>query len=195
MGVLARPPMRLRLAIFLILAGMLAFPRAGRAEGGSAAPAPEARTVKAAYVYNLTKFVEWAAEDGVADRAATVVICVVGNDPVGTALDEVAALQSQGRPIRVRHVAATEGIPACHILYIGRSEEPRLAQILGQLGTAAVLTVSDIPEFAERGGMIGFVPDRGRVRLEINAARVRAAGLKMSSKLLEVARLVGEGRT
>lgn len=187
--------MRAHHTVSLLLGCLLALPHVGRAEGGPTAPAPEARTVKAAYVHNFTKFVEWATEDGVADRAATVVICVVGSDPVGVALDEISALQSQGRPILVRHVAATERIPVCHIVYIGRSEEPRVAQLLGQLGTAAVLTVSDIPRFAERGGMIGFVPDRGRVRLEINVARVRAAGLKMSSKLLEIARLVREERT
>jgi hypothetical protein len=182
--------MRFHPVTLLLLGCLLALPNVGAADTESAAVVPEARIVKAAYVYNFTKFVEWATEDGAADRAATVVVCVVGTDPVGSALDEIAALQSKGRPILVRHLAGTEEIPACHILYIGRSEEERFARILAQVGKAGVLTVSDIPRFTEHGGMIGFVADRGRVRVEIDAVRIRAAGLRVSSKLLEVARVV-----
>lgn len=166
--------------------------------GDGSAPlpaAPESRTVKAAYVYNFTKFIDWVAEDGVTDRAATVVICVLGSDPVGSALDEIAALESMGRPILVHHVRSGEAIPACHVLYIGISETPRLASILAQVGAAGMLTVSDIPRFAEQGGMIGFTLDRGRVRIVINVQRVRGAGLKISSKLLEVAKVVTEAES
>ena len=184
-----------RLVLPLVLCLLSVIPPSVLAGGDPAgAPgAPEARVVKAAYVYNFTKFVEWATEDGVADTAATVTICVVGSDPVGGALDEIASLQSKGRPIRVLHVPDRTNIPACHILYIGRSEEGQLAWILAHVGNFGVLTVSDIPRFAESGGMIGFTLERGRVRLEINAPRVRQAGLKVSSKLLEIARVLPEG--
>jgi hypothetical protein len=181
----------------LIFGLLLLLPLGSRgADWASTPPAvPEARVVKAAYVYNFTKFIEWAAEDGVTDRAATVTICVLGSDPVGSALDEIASFESKGRPILVHHVRAGEPIPACHILYIGNSEATRLASILAQLGASGVLTVSDLPRFAEQGGMIGFALDRGRVRVEINALRVRGAGLRISSKLLEVARVVTEARS
>ena len=187
-------PRTVRPLFWLLLALM---PLGARGEGGASTPpsAPESRTVKAAYVYNFTKFVDWAAEDGVTDRSSTVVVCVLGSDPVGSALDEIASLESKGRPILVHHIQPGEIIPACHILYIGNSEAARLAAILAQVGQAGVLTVSDIPRFAEQGGMIGFALERGRVRVEINALRVRGAGLRISSKLLEVARIVTEAKS
>ena len=151
--------------------------------------------MKAAYVYNFTKFIEWATEDGGRDRAATVIVCVLGSDPVGSALDEVASLESKGRPILVHHVRSGDHIPACHILYIATTEAERFEAVLAEVGSAGVLTVSDIPRFAERGGMIGFAIERGRVRIEINATRIRSSGLRISSKLLEVARVVAEGKT
>ena len=91
------------------------------------------------------------------------------------------------------HVADREKIPPCHILYVCSSEEQQLPRVLSQVGNAGVLTVSDIPHFAERGGMIGFVPDQGRVRIEINAPQAFHAGLKISSKLLEIARIIPKG--
>lgn len=179
----------------LFALGLLsAFPLGSRA-GDASSALPEARVVKAAYVYNFTKFVDWVAEDGVTGRLATVTICVVGTDPVGSALDEITKLESKGRPILVRHIQDRERIPVCHILYIGSSEEPHLLRILAQVGSAGVLTVSDIPRFAEQGGMIGFIPERGRVRIEINPVPLRRAGLKVSSKLLEIARIVPEGKS
>lgn len=158
-------------------------------------PAVEAKVVKAAYVYNFTKFVNWVTEDGLRDPALPITICVVGTDPVGNALDEIASLQSQGRPIKVLHVKGRDPIPPCHILYISSSEEAQLTHLLTHVAHASVLTVSDISRFAAQGGMIGFVPERGRIRIEINAARVRLAGLVISSKLLEIARLVPEEKS
>ena len=186
---------RLALPLVWCLLSALPFRALAGGEAPGASVGPEARTVKAAYVYNFTKFVDWVTEDGVVDTAATVTICVVGSDPVGGALDEIASLQSKGRPIRVLHVQDRANIPACHILYIGRSEEDQLPWILAHVGNAGVLTVSDIPRFAELGGMIGFALERGRVRLEINAPRIHQAGLKVSSKLLEIARVLPEGKS
>lgn len=188
------PPRILWLLLWCLLPLLPGLARGG--DGSAQRPsAPESRSVKAAYVYNFTKFIDWVAEDGVTDRAATVVVCVLGSDPVGSALDEIAALESKGRPILVHHVRPGESIPACHILYIGISETQRLAAVLAQVGPVGVLTVSDIPRFAEQGGMIGFTLDRGRVRVVINAQRVRGAGLRISSKLLEVATVVTEAES
>lgn len=153
----------------------------------------EARIVKAAYVYNFTKFVEWVTEEGQQDSTQPFIICILGDDPIGNALDRIPSLQAPGRPIRVLHARTSEDIPLCHILYVGTSEEPLLPRILAKVECASVLTVSDIPRFAERGGMIGFVQDRNRVRIEINALRIRTAGLVLSSKLLEIACLVPGG--
>ena len=116
---------------WLLAIGLLLSPVAWGDPGSAAAPvAPEARIVKAAYVYNFTKFIEWATEDGGRDRVATVIVCVLGSDPVGNALDEVASLESKGRPILVHHVRSGERIPACHILYIATTEAERFDAIL-----------------------------------------------------------------
>jgi hypothetical protein len=182
--------MNLRAFLSFLPGLLLALPPGALAggEGPEQPVAAAAKVVKAAYVYNFTKFVDWGPEEGASNPPPPITICVIGNDPVGSALDEVATLQAKGRPIKVLHVTGRENVPPCHILYVSSSEEPQLPRILSQVEKAAVLTVSDIPHFVEQGGMIGFVPERGRVRIEINLPRARAAGLTVSSKLLEIAR-------
>jgi hypothetical protein len=80
------------------------------------------------------------------------------------------------------------------VLFVGRSELAHLPRILQQIRGTGVLTVSDIEDFARKGGIVGFFNQGGRVRLEINAVLARQAGLKLSAKLLEISRIVGEGR-
>lgn len=149
----------------------------------------EARVVKAAYIYNLTKFVAWDAGEGRPDPRAPITIAVLGRDAIAAALMENSPSESLGRPLRVVSVARGEPLPACHVLYIALSEAAHLPVLLAQEERGGVLTVSDIPHFVDAGGMIGFAVERGRVRIEINVAGVRAAGLTVSSKLLEIARI------
>lgn len=189
--------MKLRSVMSFLPGALLAILPGSLAGSDQAGPgiAAEARVVKAAYVYNFTKFVDWISEDGAKKPLPPITICVIGNDPVGSALDEIASLESNGSPIKVLHVKARESIPPCHILYVSRSEEPRLSEVLSQVANASVLTVSDITGFVEQGGMIGFVPEQGRVRIEINITRARLAGLSISSKLLEIARNIPRGKS
>ena len=90
----------------------------------------------------------------------------------------------------VKRCARVEEAESCHLLFISRSEEPRLDQITAQLRSRAVLTVGDIDHFARRGGMIRFVPEKNRIRLRINLEAARAVGLTLSSKLLRPAEIV-----
>lgn len=182
--------MKLR-AIARVVAGLLmvGLPFVQAAE--EAAPHAEARVVKAAYVYNFTKFVAWGGDAEKRDLREPITIGVIGRDAVAETLVERAPSESGGRPLRVVQIARGEKVFPCQVLYIALSEAPRLDAVLEEVGNRGVLTVSDIPRFAEVGGMIGFVTERERVRIEVNVLEVRAAGLAVSSKLLEVARLKG----
>lgn len=145
--------------------------------------------VKSAYIYNFTKFVDWPEGEGGTGREP-LRICIVGNDPIRTVLGELTNREANGRPLLVQRVKDLKTVGACSVAFISRSEEQQLPSILQRLHVVRTLTVSDISQFAQRGGMIGFVTEGGRVKLEINLRAIRQAGLKVSAKLLEVARVV-----
>ncbi len=143
--------------------------------------------VKAAYLLNFTKFVEWPSA---AFRApdAPIMICVIGNDPFGPTLDRTVAGESaSGRAVQVQRLVPEGNLTACHVVFIGRSEQEGSVRILSDLRGSSVLTVSDMSGFAERGGMIEFVIQEGKVRFYIQAAAARAVGLRLSSRLLRLA--------
>jgi hypothetical protein len=158
---------------------------------GSSAPThaqrPAEYQVKAAYLYGFGRFVEWPASSA-AETAAEFVVCVLGDDPFGRWLDDVAAgAIIKEKPVRIRRIAQPADSGSCHTLFISISEAARLRRILDALAHRAVLTVSDMPQFAQQGGMIGFTLDAGRVRFTVNVAPVQAAGLQLNSELLRVA--------
>ena len=146
--------------------------------------------VKAVFLFNFAQFVEWPAE-AFADSSTPLVICVLGNDPFGDALDQTVRDERVGsRPFQVRRYHSVDEIKTCHILFISRSEGARSEVILAGLKQRSILTVSDADDFAQRGGMIRFVTDRNRIRLQLNLAATEAAHLTISSKLLRVAEIV-----
>ena len=150
---------------------------------------PSEREVKSAYLYNFARFVEWPHRT--ASASTPFVVCVIGTDPLGTVLDTTLAdVTVRGAKAVVRRVTATDEVRACHVLFVAASEESNLGALLAGLGATDVLTVSDMPRFITRGGMIQFVNDSGRVRFEIGLGSVQHAGLRMSSDLLRVARTV-----
>lgn len=145
--------------------------------------------IKTAYIYNFTKFIDWPADEG-KPASEPFRICVIGSDPIRTTLGELTNREAKGRPIRVVRIKDLSALSSCHLLYISRSEEPQLAQILQRLQGMQVVTVSDILQFTQRGGMISFVTDKDRVRVQINQRTAREAGVKLSAKLLEIAKVV-----
>jgi len=146
--------------------------------------------VKAAYLYNFGKFVEWPA--GVpASQGDSFVVCVLGTDPFGSTLDSTFSNERiKGKNVLARRISKPADATSCRILFISSSESPRLKEILAAVDKAGVLTVSDIPQFSRVGGMIQFVVDGSKVRFEINRARAEGAGLTVSSELLKVASVV-----
>ena len=157
------------------------------AEGGSvrAQQRIDEYRLKAAVLYNLTKFVEWPDESFPA-ATSPFVICILGIDPFGTALDEsLPSRPGGGRAVVARRIADVE--TGCHILFIADSEVRRLPSILDKLRGASVLTVGEVTGFVDRGGVIGLVTEDDRVRFEINADAAAKARLKISARLMTLA--------
>ena len=146
--------------------------------------------VKAVFLYNFTKFVNWPTN---ADTSTNTpfVIGIVGEDPFGTTLDDaVRGEQMQNRPIVIRRFRSDEAIGNCQVLFIARSEKDRLGEVLEQMKGRATLIVADTVRAAEHGCMINLLLAQGSVKMEINQSLVEAAGLQVSSKLLSLARIV-----
>ncbi len=147
---------------------------------------PTQYEVEAAYLFNFGKFVVWPGTTHTSQ--APFLICVLGDDPFGPVLDRTIAGETVGgRPVRDKRIARPQDATGCSILYISSSESARLSNILPAIHEASVLTVSDIPDFVQRGGMIQFVLRDGRVRFEVNLSSTQSNGLSMSSELLKVA--------
>jgi hypothetical protein len=147
---------------------------------------PTESQVKAAYLYNFGKFVRWQAD--AAPSTGSFDICVLGKDPFGAVLDVTVANESiDSRKITVRRVVSVQEAAHCSILFISASEERHLAVILVSAQRLGMLTVSDMPKFAERGGTIGFITQQEKIRFEVNRAAAEQSHLTLSSELLKVA--------
>jgi hypothetical protein len=152
---------------------------------------PTQYEVEAAYLFDFGKFIGWPPG---AQSDSPFLICVLGQDPFGPVLDHTISGETlRGRPVQDKRIARPQDATGCSILYISSSESGRLSKILPAIQGAPVLTVSDIPDFVQQGGMIQFVLRDGRVRFEVNLAPSQSNGLSMSSELLKVAVQVVRG--
>jgi len=147
---------------------------------------PSEYQVEAAYIYNFGKFVKWPAASA-ATRTGAFTICVLGEDPFGSVLQStLAGKLLDGKPVAIKRLQKPPDAAGCHILFIDSAQERNLRAILAAAKEASVLTVSDMPDFSKRGGMIQFVLIGDRVRFEINVASTESASLVLASDLLEV---------
>jgi hypothetical protein len=169
----------------LLLCLLCSFPLVGQKAN------PTESQVKAAYLYNFGKFVRWPGDQ--AGKADSLEICVLGKDPFGPILDStVEGDKIDGRKITVRRLSKFQELASCSILFVGASEEARLGPILSAAQRQGLLTVSDIPHFAEHGGVIGFVIQENKIRFEVNRGAAERSNLVLSSELLKVASRVIE---
>jgi hypothetical protein len=151
---------------------------------------PTEYQVKAAYLFNFLKFVEWPDDPG-ADPHAKWVIGFVGDTPIGDELTRLADGKNVlGRDLLVKKFQEADNLRGCNILFISESEKKRLSSILADLRGSSVLTVADMDNFIGGGGMIQFMVEDARVRVAIDVGATSRAHLKVSSKLLALARLV-----
>ena len=184
---------RLGAAIIALAAMCIAAP--GIAAGGTAsvpggAEATQEVAVKAAFLYNFAKFTEWPA----LASGAPIAICVAGDDGVAAVLVEIVRGQNiSGHALEVRVSQDSTTWRVCHLLFIADAEIRRSAIGLGGVAALPVLTVSDGKGFSQEGGIIELYVEGGRMRFAINLDAVERSGLRLSSRLLGLAKVVRSG--
>ena len=158
----------------------------------AAAQITTASTLKAAFLYNFAKFTEWPS-DALAP-AQRLSLCVMGDASVADALEQtIQGRQVEGHELSVRVVKISDPIRACHLLYAGGLNAQRSTQLLQALHGAPVLSVADSDRFAESGGVAQLILEGDRMRFAVNVASARRARLTLSSKLLNLAKIVKDG--
>ncbi|MBD9354772.1 YfiR family protein [Methylomonas albis] len=145
--------------------------------------------IKAAYLYNFAKFVEWPAE--VLPPGADILLCVVGNNVLDGELQALDGRKAGERTLRfVQHGHADPNLSSCHLLFFGSSEQQHFVVTLKALRDAPVLTLSDIEDFAEKGGGISLLFRDNKVVFEVNLEPIRNARLHLPGQLLNIAATV-----
>ena len=150
---------------------------------------PTEYEVKAAYIYNFAKFVDWPAK--FKDRSDLIHVCVLGDDPLGASLATIEGKKVGERKIGVRRLTTLQQTGGCEILFIANSEEGDLDRIVEAVNGSPVLTIGDTKGFTRQGVMINFYMENNKVLFEINPKAASRCGLKISSALLCIARIIG----
>ncbi|HZR57431.1 MAG TPA: YfiR family protein [Terriglobales bacterium] len=169
-------------AVFLVLVFVCA--SASNVQGQTAKPAEY--QVKAAYLYNFGKFIQWPPQPEEA-KDEPFGICVWGQDPLVSALEVLASQTINGHSVITRQISKAQDVKNCKVLFVSASEKGRVSNILAVLEKFPVLTVSDMPHFLKQGGMIQFVVQNKKVRFEVNRTATERAGLIPNSELLKLA--------
>lgn len=167
-----------RILFWLLLAG---------GNGHAQQPPPTEYQIKAAFLFNFTKFVEWPAK-AFAEKTSPIVIGVLGEDPFHEDLARTIRDKTvDNHPLVFKEFLSPADATNCHILFISTSEKKRLAEILESLKGTSTLTVGEMEQFTETGGMINFFLAGTKIRFQINQDAATRAGLKISSKLMSLA--------
>jgi hypothetical protein len=162
-----------------------------------AAGSPSAQTaspteyeIKAAFLYNFAKFVEWPP-DAFKNSGGSFVIGVLGEDPFEKGLEkELTGKPLQDKQLVFKRLSSLDDALGCQVVFISASEEERLGAILNRLQGSPILTVSDMGKFIQHGGMVGFILQDNKVGFNVNRTVAESAGLKISSQLLKLAKII-----
>jgi hypothetical protein len=173
-----------RLLAGVLLASLWFCPSATAAEAGR-----EMR-IKAAVIYKLAKYIEWP-ETSFAQAHSPLRLCWLGDTPLADALQAAAGRTIHDHPIIVSRIDDQLTGEYCHLLYISRDQQQRLPSILARLGEKPVLSISEIEDFAQQGGIIGLIRRGTRLGFQVNIGSAQRAGLTVSAPLLELAELIG----
>jgi hypothetical protein len=145
--------------------------------------------LKAVFLFNFTQFVEWPP-DAFAEPDTPLVIGIVGDDPFGSYLDEIAAGEKiNNHPLVIRRFQTTDDVTASHILFFNLKATVKLAEVLGSLKNKSTLTVGDSDRFIRTGGMIRLFTENNRIRIRIDPEATKRARLIISPKLLKLAEI------
>lgn len=172
------------LTIAGVLVALAVFAAAFRCDAAQGVP-PGEYEVKAAFLFNMIKFVEWPG--GPRGPGGAINLCILGTVPDDAALDELDGLEAAGKRIAVRHASSEDDLSGCDVLFIAGTEKRRLSRILDALADSSVLTIGDTEGFARDGVLVNFYLERKKVRFEVNVEAVRRTGLRLSSQLLRLA--------
>jgi hypothetical protein len=154
------------------------------------AQAPTEYQIKAAFIYNFAKFVDWPSLDA-AGPDQPIVVGILGEDPFGQNLENVInGKTANGRRLMIKRFSNLQSLAPCHILFVSSSQRNNLQQVFGAVAGSGVLTIGETDTFADTGGIIQLGMLEGRVRLVVNQAAAERAGLKISAKLLGLARVI-----
>jgi hypothetical protein len=193
-GVRLKAQWRLRALLCLVsaiaLSGGSVF---GAQEANESAP-PTEYQVKAAFLFQFLLYVDWpkdaAEKEG---KSASLVIGVLGKDPFGLDLENAVKDKTVGNnPVQIKRFRKLDEVEGCHILFVASSEKSRYDDIVAKCGGKPILTVGDETGFTAAGGAMNFILADNRVRFEANVDAIKNDGLKVSSKLLSLAKIVGE---
>ena len=151
---------------------------------------PSEYQVKAAFLFHFAQFVEWPA-GAFHDPGVPLTYCILGEDPFQGAMESAFGGKSVGtHPLRTKHVKQVQEAIGCHVLFMAAGERKSVAEAVEGLRGSPVLTVGDSDHFAQEGGMIGFLLEDNKVRFEINLGAAERGNLKISAKLLALAKTV-----
>jgi hypothetical protein len=145
--------------------------------------------VKAAFLYNFTQFVEWP-DSAFASKDSPFIVATVGDDPFSGFLEKLTADKiAADRPIRIVHFDSPDHIAYCQVLFVPASQAGSIAVILDKVGQRPVLTVGETESFTSSGGTMRFFLEDNRMRFEINTDAAESSGIKVSAKLMKLARI------
>jgi hypothetical protein len=146
--------------------------------------------VKAAFLFHFAQFVEWPPET-FKDAGTPLTYCTIGEDPFRGVLDQSLGGKSIGtRPLRVRHLKEPQEVQGCQVLFIATGEKKRFAEAMASANGHPVLTVGESEHFAQEGGIIGFYLEENKIRFEVNLDAADKANLRISARLLVLAKTV-----
>jgi hypothetical protein len=175
-----------RAAAGCLLVAALALP-------ASASHAVGVNETKSEMLWNIAKFVQWP-EASLAGSKGQIIFTILGEDELAAELANLLSAKTiNGKPVFVRFARRAQDARGSQILYVASSETQRMDAVLMEVAGSPVLTVADTPAFTTHGGMVGFAEETGKVRFEINLGHAERSGLRISAKLLALARVVDSG--
>ena len=144
--------------------------------------------IKAEFLERFTRFIEWPADSTVSDTRIPFHVCVIGKNPFGVYLEEMAEdVKIRSKYAEVLEIENTDRVGACDLLFIPSSESERLQEILEKTADQPILTVGDSQGFSKRGVLINFLKKGNRIQFEVNSAAAKKSRLRFSSRLMALA--------
>ena len=150
--------------------------------------------IKAVYFENFSRFIEWPNTSEIEDTGRVFILAVIGDNPFNSKLEKIYKNNKiRNKKVRIKYIKSVDEISACHMLFVGTSVKNQLAQIFTWAYKNNVVTIADSPGFGEKGVLINFYLENGKVLFEINYDAVRKSNIHISYLLLKLARIIGVG--